>query len=82
MNIKDTKNLGKIIRNNRKAQKLTQADLAIAANVGVRFLVDLENGKETAQIGKVINVCKALGIIIEIKSPYEKNVWGSFWVIF
>ena len=72
MNITDTKKLGIYIKNTRKEQHLTQADLAIAANVGVRFLVDLENGKETAQIGKVINVCRALGITIDIKSPYEK----------
>ena len=73
MNITDTKKLGAYIKNTRKEQHLTQADLAIAANVGVRFLVDLENGKETAQIGKVINVCRALGITIDVKSPYEKN---------
>ncbi len=72
MNITDTKILGTYIKNARKEQHLTQADLAIAANVGVRFLVDLENGKETAQIGKVINVCRALGITIDVKSPYEK----------
>ena len=72
MNIIDTKKLGTYIKNARKEQHLTQADLAIAANVGVRFLVDLENGKETAQIGKVINVCRALGITIDVKSPFEK----------
>lgn len=72
MNITDTKKLGAYIKNTRKEQHLTQADLAIAANVGVRFLVDLENGKETAQIGKVINVCRALGITIDVKSTYEK----------
>ena len=72
MNITDTKKLGAYIKNVRKEQHLTQADLASAANVGVRFLVDLENGKETAQIGKVINVCRALGITIDVKSPYEK----------
>ena len=37
-----------------------------------RFLVDLENGKKTAQIGKVIDVCNALGIVIDMKSPFEK----------
>ena len=72
MNITETKKLGAYIKKVRKEQHLTQADLAIAANVGVRFLVDLENGKETAQIGKVINVCRALGITIDVKSPYEK----------
>ena len=73
MNITDTKNLGEYIKKVRKAQQLTQEDLAIAANVGIRFLVDLENGKKTAQIGKVIDVCCALGIVIDLKTPFEKN---------
>ena len=72
MNITDTKKLGEYIKRVRKTQQLTQADLAIAANVGVRFLVDLENGKKTAQIEKIINVCNALGIVIDMKSPFEK----------
>ena len=72
MNITDTKKLGEFIKKMRKAHHLTQADVAIAANVGVRFLVDLENGKKTAQIGKVIDVCDALGIVIDMKSPFEK----------
>lgn len=71
MNIINAKNLGIYVKKIRKSQHITQADLAIAANVGVRFLVDLENGKETAQIGKVINVCRALGITIDVKSSYE-----------
>lgn len=72
MNIADTKKLGEYIKKMRKAQNLTQADVAIAANVGIRFLVDLENGKKTAQIGKVIDVCNALGIVIDMKSSFEK----------
>lgn len=72
MNITDTKKLGLYIKKIRKSQQLTQADLAFAANVGVRFLVDLENGKKTAQIGKVIDVCNALGIVIEMNSLCEE----------
>ena len=48
MQIDNASELGRIIRNSRKTQGLTQADLAISANVGVRFIVDLEIGKETA----------------------------------
>lgn len=72
MNITDTKKLGLYIKKLRKSQNLTQADLAIAANVGVRFLVDLENGKKTAQIGKIIDVCHALGVVIEMTSLWEE----------
>lgn len=67
MLINDVSELGKLIKDTRKSQGLTQADLAISANVGVRFIVDLENGKETAQIGKILHVCQMLGLKIEIK---------------
>lgn len=66
MRINNTSELGKLIKEIRKSHNLTQSDLAISANVGVRFIVDLENGKTTAQIGKVINVCKMLGLKIEV----------------
>ena len=45
MQIDNVSELGKLIKDTRKSQGLTQADLAISANVGVRFIVDLENGK-------------------------------------
>lgn len=67
MIIKNISELGKLIKKTRKSQGLTQADLAISANVGVRFIVDLENGKETAQIGKVFLVCQMLGLKFELE---------------
>ena len=67
MQINSVAELGKLIKSSRKEQGLTQADLAISANVGVRFIVDLENGKETAQIGKVLQVCQMLGLELEFK---------------
>ena len=67
MEIKDVAELGRIVRKTRKSQKITQTDLAIASQVGVRFIVELENGKETAQLGKVIRVCRMLGITINVE---------------
>jgi y4mF family transcriptional regulator len=46
----------------RRALKLRQAELAAAAGVGVRFVVDLEAGKPTVQLGKVLTVLDALGL--------------------
>ena len=71
MIVDDTKKIGIIIKEARKSQKLTQAELALAANVGTRFLVDIENGKTTAQIGKVIDVCLALGLKIDIQYSFK-----------
>lgn len=61
-----TKDLADIIKKKRKEQKLTQPQLAGLCNVGVRFIVDLESGKETCQIGRVLYVLDMLGIKLKI----------------
>jgi len=53
---------------------LKQPDLALSAGVGVRFLVDIEKGKPTAQIGKVMQVLAALGIKVELSLPGAAKV--------
>ncbi|MYF10747.1 MAG: helix-turn-helix transcriptional regulator, partial [Gammaproteobacteria bacterium] len=62
------KDIGEVIRQTRKAQGLRQDQLAAAAGVGQRFLVELEAGKSTAQIGKALNVLAALGCSLTIKA--------------
>lgn len=61
--------IGITIRKLRKRQGLRQDQLAGAAGVGLRFLIELEAGKETAQLGKTLAVLKALGCNIEIIGP-------------
>ncbi len=61
--------IGTTIRAARKAQGLRQDELAAAANVGVRFLIELEAGKETAQLGKTLAVLAALGIDLSLTLP-------------
>ena len=50
------------IKTARRALKLRQAELAAAAGVGLRFLIELEAGKPTAQLGKVLAVLDVLGL--------------------
>ena len=57
--------LGTAIRARRKAMKITQKELAMTCGTGLRFIVDLEKGKPTCQIGKTLQVLQALGIAIE-----------------
>lgn len=54
--------LGSLIRGERLRQKLTQTDLAGISGVGITFISQLENGKETAEMGRVIRVLTMLGI--------------------
>jgi y4mF family transcriptional regulator len=63
------KELGAAIRAARKAQGLRQDQLAGAAGVGVRFIVDLEAGKPTTHLGKALAVAAALGLRIVIEQP-------------
>jgi len=60
--------LGSIIKKERKAMGLTQADLALTSGTGLRFISDLENGKPTCQIGKTLTVLKTLGLRITLSS--------------
>ncbi len=48
--------IGQIIRDERKELGLRQDELAAASGVGLRFLVELERGKPTVQMGKVLDV--------------------------
>jgi HTH-type transcriptional regulator/antitoxin HipB len=76
MEIINTKYLGRMIRQHRKSIGLTQRDAAGLCGVGERFLSELERGKETASLGKAIQVIKRLGLKIEIKGalPVTKSV--------
>ena len=53
--------LGGALSAARKRMGLTQPHLALAAGVGVRFIVDLEAGKPTVRLGHVLRVIDALG---------------------
>ena len=67
MNINNIEELGKLIKNTRKAQKLTQKDLALVAGMSVRLIVELENGKRGVSIESIINLCSLLGMKIDIE---------------
>ena len=53
--------LGQELRSARERLGLTQSDLALAAGVGLRFIVDLERGKPTVRLSLVLRVIDALG---------------------
>ncbi len=57
---------GKAVRLARKQLALTQPQLALVAGVGVRFIVDLEAGKPTIQLERMLRVLHALGGVIHI----------------
>ena len=58
--IRSPQQLGAALRTARKQLGLTQPRLALAAGVGVRFIVDLEAGKPTLRLENVLRVIDAL----------------------
>ena len=61
--------LGQLIRETRKRLGVTQKNLALTSGTGLRFVVDLEKGKETCEIGKALTILHTLGIKITLTPP-------------
>lgn len=70
MRVATSADIGKEVRSRRKELGLTQAEAAGLCNTGIRFFSELENGKPTLEIDKVLNVLNMLGykIILEDKT--------------
>ena len=54
--------ISRLVKERRKTLGYTQADVASFCGVGLRFLSELENGKEALQLGKVLKVMNILGL--------------------
>lgn len=59
--------LGALVKQYRRTQKLLQADIAGLANTGNRFIVELERGKLTLQLQKVLDVLNLLGLEVVVQ---------------
>ncbi|QTF91754.1 helix-turn-helix transcriptional regulator [Halomonas sp. BM-2019] len=65
--IRHSEDLGKLVRQQRTEQGLLQIDLAGLAGTGNRFIVDLERGKPTLQLQKVLDVLDLMGLEVVIR---------------
>jgi y4mF family transcriptional regulator len=68
MKIENTEQLGQLIRAQRKKLGVTQKELAMVSGTGLRFIIELEKGKPTCQLGKALQVTKALGLTFNAES--------------
>ena len=73
MSVVDTpKAFGRLVYQRRRALGLQQRELALSANVGERFVVELEAGKPTCQLGKALSVARAVGIkLADVAAPSQ-----------
>lgn len=65
--------IGKMIKEARKLQSLTQADLAAISGTNRMFIVSIEHGKATSQIGKILSVLSALGIALHASRKWKNK---------
>jgi len=59
--------LGEILKQRREFLNIKQADLAEIAKVGLRYLIEIENGKGNPSIGNLEKILNVLGLQLEIK---------------
>jgi y4mF family transcriptional regulator len=71
VDVHDTRTLGRLVRRARRSRGLTQIELARTAGLGERFIVDLERGKATCEIGKVLEVMNVLNLRMIVEPPAE-----------
>ena len=64
--------LGRIVRLQRRESSLRQDELAALAGVGTRFVSELENGKSSLELGKVVRVLETVGLEVTVaKRPTD-----------
>ncbi len=61
--------IGKLVKQARKSMGVTQKDLAMTSGTGLRFIIELEQGKPTCQLGKALTVLQTVGITINLAPP-------------
>jgi HTH-type transcriptional regulator / antitoxin HipB len=71
MRIINAEQYGKAIKETRKKLGLTQAEVAGACGTGIRFIVELEQGKPTCELEKALRVAQMLGIAIDADPPIQ-----------
>lgn len=64
-----SKIIGSLVRKTRKRLGIRQRELALAAGTGLRFISDLENGKPSCELEKVLKVLQTLGLKVKIEEP-------------
>ena len=72
-----TGDIGKLIRETRKKLGVTQKALALTSGTGLRFIIELEKGKETCEVGKALTVLNTLGIKMTLTPPAAAAQQGS-----
>jgi len=71
------KQIGALVKATRKSLGVTQRDLAMTSGTGLRFIIELEQGKPTCQLSKVLTVLHTLGISMKLTPPVTDDSPGQ-----
>ena len=66
MKVNSMSEIAVIVQQERKRQGATQIELSQMANVGVRFLRDVEDGKPSVHFDKLMRILAVLGIAVDL----------------
>ena len=72
MHVRNSKEIGALVREHRLRLKLSQAQLANRIGVSRPWVVLLEQGKSTSQLGLVLRTLDVLGLSLEISITITK----------
>lgn len=73
MLVRNTKELGLLIRDYRRRRNLTQADLAHQTGVSRKWIIDLEAGKRTTDLSLVLQTLNVLGIELDARDRSKRG---------
>jgi y4mF family transcriptional regulator len=70
--------IGQLIRSRREAKGLTQAALAKQLGASRKWVMEMEGGKTTAEIGRILQALSVLGVALCIKDVSSVNQQTDF----
>jgi HTH-type transcriptional regulator/antitoxin HipB len=74
MRIRNSSELGGLIRETRRQLDLDQGELAQKVGVSRQWIIEIEKGKPRAAIGLILRTLNALGISLDARTEPVKNV--------
>lgn len=81
--VRDARALGIGLRAARRKLGMTQAELAARSGVSRRTIINVENGHPAGEIGRIITIARALGLVMVLEEASETDgvdldlTWGD-----
>lgn len=77
MRVRNTRDLGSLLRHSRRDRGLSQEELAHRIGASRHWVIGVERGKPTAEIGLVLKAMSALGLVCDIRKSGPAGILDS-----